>query len=274
MLNRELVIDAHHHLIGEEGYIDKLIKTMKLVGIDKVCLSGLGIGNGLDDFGKFNLGSLSPSNDDVLSAMQKYPEHIIGFGVIQLGRDNVSRVDELYQQGFKGIKVTRPLADYNHDDYMDIYARIAELNMPILFHTGVVLVTQADVKDDVCSDRMRPIKIDRIARRFPKLKIILAHMGVPWFTEAAEMARFHKNVFVDLTGSNKGWRNRKSTAFFQELFYWENAFNKIIFGTDVVAEEIADSYESQKRIFNLAQVSDNVQRRIFGRTMAEILKLS
>ena len=273
MQHRELVIDAHHHLIGEEGYVDKLIKTMESVGIDKVCLSGLGIGNGQDDLNKFNLGSLSPTNDDVLAAMQKYPEHIIGFGVIQLGRDDVNKVDELYKKGFKGIKITRPLADYNHDDYMGIYARIAELNMPILFHTGIVLVTHADAQDDVCSDRMRPIKIDRIARRFPKLKIVIAHLGVPWFTEAAEMARFHENVFVDLTGSNKGWRNRKSITFFQEIFYWENAFSKIIFGTDVVAEEIADSYESQKRILKLAQVSYDVQRRIFGKTMAEILQL-
>lgn len=274
MKHKNLMIDVHHHLIGEENYLERLILTMDRIGIDKVCLSGLGIKDGTEDISAFNLGSLSPGNEDVLKAMKKYPERIIGFGVIRLGRDQVEKVDELFEQGFKGIKVSRPLHDYNHDDYMPIYQRIEQLGMPILFHTGIVLVTQADAEDDVCSDRMRPVKIDRIARRFPNLKIIIAHLGVPWFLEAAEMTRFHKNVFVDLTGSSQGWRNRKSIAFFQETFYWKNAFSKIVFGTDVLAEEMEESYTSQRRIFSLACIPDETQQSIFGGTMAKFLGLN
>jgi predicted TIM-barrel fold metal-dependent hydrolase len=36
--------------------------------------------------------------------------------------------------------------------------------------------------------------------RFPKLKIILAHLGGPWITEAAYMAMKHKNMYVDFAG--------------------------------------------------------------------------
>lgn len=48
---------------------------------------------------------------------------------------------------------------------------------------------------------MRPIYLDTIARAFPDLKIIGAHLGNPWYQEAAEVARWNPNVFFDLTGS-------------------------------------------------------------------------
>ena len=42
-------------------------------------------------------------------------------------------------------------------------------------------------------------------------------------------------TYVDLTGGRLGWRNRFSAADFHRLFYWEGAFGKIVFGTDVHA---------------------------------------
>lgn len=265
------VIDFHHHLLAEEGYLECLIAACDELGIDKVCLSGLGIkGSGKADFG---LGLLSPANEDVLTAMEKYPERIVGLGVIRLGIDNAGKVDELYRQGFRGLKVTRPLANYDDDAYLPIYERAEELELPILFHTGIILVTPADRDDDVSSARMRPIYIDRIARKFPGLKIVLAHMGVPWFQEASELARFHENVYVDWTGSPRGWRPRKAPTFYQELFYWENAFEKVIFGTDVHAKEMVKIYDDYQRILDLVNVPEVIRKKIFGQTAAKLLHL-
>ena len=96
------VIDIHHHILNEPGYVDRLIETMDRLGIEKVCLSGLGIGSARW------LGALSPTNDDVLRAMDRYPDRIIGMGVVRLGQDDEGIVDRLHAAGFRGLKTTRP----------------------------------------------------------------------------------------------------------------------------------------------------------------------
>jgi len=219
-LKKSLVIDMHNHLFGTGAYVDKLIETADKVGIDKICLSGIEL-----DLTQ-SLGGKCPGNSEVLEAMQKYPERIIGFGYIRLGIDGIDKVVELKNQGFRGIKTMRPLQNYDVEEYDPIYATIEQLGLPILFHTGIVAVTPADKYDNVSSARMRPIFIDRIARTFPNLKIFVAHLGMPWFEEAAQMARFHKNVYVDITGSPQGWSARKSPAFFKNIFYFIHRFNK------------------------------------------------
>ena len=51
--------------------------------------------------------------------------------------------------------------------------------MIILFHTGIVIRTNPDTPTDVSVDRMRVTTLDNIARRFPKLTMIAAHLGIP-----------------------------------------------------------------------------------------------
>ncbi|MGI9862259.1 amidohydrolase family protein [Moorella naiadis] len=265
------VIDFHHHLLAEEDYLERLIATCDAMGIDKVCLSGLGIGGaGRADYG---LGSLSPNNEDVQKAMERYPDRIIGLGVIKLGLDWPEKVKELHDRGFKGLKITRPRANYDDDAYLPFYEKAEELDMPILFHTGIMMVTPADGADDVSSARMRPIYVDRIARKFPALMIILAHLGVPWFQEASELARFHQNVYVDWTGSPVGWRPRKAPGFFQDLFYWDGAFEKVLFGTDVHYREMKAVYDDYRRILRLLNLPESTCQAIMGGTAARLLHL-
>ena len=261
---KPLVIDMHNHPLGEMDYVSDLIRTADRLGIDKICLSGLGL-----DLS--SLGGVSPGNSLVLEAMKRYPERIIGFGNIRLGVDGPDKVLELYEQGFKGIKTTRPLKNYDDEEYDLIYNKIEELRLPILFHTGIVLVTPADKYENVSSARMRPIFMDRIARTFPDLKIFIAHLGTPWFDEAAQMARFHKNVYVDITGSPRGWSMRKSPQFFDDLFWWENAWEKLVFGTDVHYNDMEEAKKLYHRILDLNNIPKETQTKIFGETVANML---
>ncbi|GGC85300.1 hypothetical protein GCM10007216_15000 [Thalassobacillus devorans] len=261
------IIDMHHHILNIPNYTEQLIERMDQLGIEKVCLSGLGLPS--DNW----LGDLSPDNEDVREAITKYPDRIIGFGVIRLGESTVDDVVKLHQQGFKGIKTTRPLHNYDDPRYDEVYGKIAELGMPILFHTGFILNTKVDARDDVSTARMRPEMLDRVARTFPDLYMFLAHLGMPWHEEAAMMARFHPNVYVDLSGSPMGWRNRKSPNFFQELFYWEGAFSKIVFGTDVHFDDVEASLNDHKRIFDTLNINEETQEKIFSENVASILDL-
>jgi len=257
------LIDCHHHLLNEPDYVEHLLATCDALGIERVCLSGLGIGSNPW------LGDLSPGNEDVRKAMERYPERIVGFGVVRLGRDDPERVvDELAAEGFAGLKITRPTARYDDPAFWPVYARAEQLGLPILLHTGFVLLTEGDAAEGVSSDFMRPACLDLVARRFPRLRMILAHLGMPWYEEAATMARFHPNVYVDWTASRHGWRTVKSTTFFRELFWWDNAFEKVVFGTDVHWRDMAHSLGEQRRLLAELGVAPEVQERILGGTVA------
>ena len=261
--------------MDEDNYAENLILEMDRLGIQKSCVSGLGIGKGRPDetdYGKFNLGKLSPDNNDVLAAMKKFPDRLIGFANFRPGTDDPSLVEDFKSGGFSGLKITRTGIDYNDDRCMPIYAEACRLQMPILFHTGIVLVTPFDGEDGVDSDRMRPIKLDRAARRFPDLKIVIAHMGYPWFDEAVVMIRYHKNVYADFTGASMGWRSRRSPEEYLRGMFWPNAFDKIVFGTDTHYRDMKDSMYDQEKLFRLLNFGEETLEKFYYGNAEYLLK--
>ncbi|MDR1587545.1 MAG: amidohydrolase family protein [Treponema sp.] len=269
-------IDLHHHLLEEDGYADHLVAEMDKLGIQKTCISGLGIGKGKTDntdYSFFNLGKLSPDNDDVLAAVKKYPGRLVGMASVKPGEDSPEIIGKFRDLGFLGLKITRTKKAYNDDCCMPLYAEADRLNMPILFHTGMVLVTPFDAEDDVCSERMRPIKLDRVARRFPNLKIIIAHMGYPWFNEAVVMIRYHKNVYADLSGASMGWRSRKSPDEYLRDMFWPGAFDKLVFGTDTHYSEMGEAMYDQQKILKLLNMGGETMERFFHKNAEYLLNL-
>jgi predicted TIM-barrel fold metal-dependent hydrolase len=89
----------------------------------------------------------------------------------------------------------------------------------VLFHTGIVLRKKFNEPEDVASGRMRPIHLEEIARRFPKITVLGAHCGNPEYQWAAEIARWNSNVFFDLSGSSLTKMQRRLSTF-REIFWW------------------------------------------------------
>jgi len=256
-----LVIDAHTHFPPDPAYPERLLKEYDRLGIDKVCVSGLGA--------QFNMAT----NDDVERAFKSHPDRIIGFGYFRLGRDNLRLIDRFVERGFKGVKFTCPMHNYDDYRYDPIYARIEEVGLPALFHSCIIWRNPNDKEFNVSSDRVRPVLLDRVARTFPKMQMILAHLGMPWHSEAAEMPRFHPNLVVDLTGSMGGWRAHTPPEKFKEWFWWPRALETIVFGTDVFLEEVETVYKRDRELCRLLGLDKAVEDKIFGGTMARILKL-
>ena len=257
-------IDFHHHLLAHEGYVDQLLMAMDAAGIDKVCLNGLGVPSANW------LGDTSPGNTEAEQAWRLHPERIIPIASLRLGVHGAAHVRELHERGFVGLKTTRPLRDYDHPSFDEVYAAAAERGMSILFHTGFIVRSLADDTDDVSSARTRPVLLDRVARTFPDLKIVMAHLGMPWFEEAAQMCRFHDNVYTDLSGSMQGWRNRMAPADLARLLWWPGAFKKVVFGSDVPPWEIGAAKTDYLRILDLLDLPQEVKAAVMGGTAATL----
>jgi len=269
-------IDMHQHLTGKEGELEELVETYDRLGFDKVVLFGGGPPG------------IAATNRQVLEAARKYPDLIIPFAYISLGVDTPNTVDEFYSLGFKGLKAIWPLSDYHDKAFYPVYARAEQYGMPILFHLGIVMRSPMDKALDVDCNRMRPIYLDTIARAFPDLKIIGAHLGNPWYEEAAMTARWNPNVYFDLSGSTL---KKKTPEFIGDLLWWDRPkrpkkhperyteplgrapFEKIVFGSDVQADEVEEVVSDYQNVLDKLKISPEIQAKVFGETAREILGL-
>ena len=70
---------------------------------------------------------------------------------------------------------------YNHEAFFPVYDRAQELGMPIVFHAGFLAIGDPaeDRRLGVEDDNMRVTTLARVARWFPDLKIVAAHLGMP-----------------------------------------------------------------------------------------------
>jgi predicted TIM-barrel fold metal-dependent hydrolase len=122
---------------------------------------------------------------------------------------------------------------------------------------------------------MRPICLDAVLRAFPRLNIIGAHLGVPWHEEASTMARLHPNYYVDLTGAWwGGWRVNKNADFFRYHFFWEGAWDKVLFGTDILKlGELLPSRKFHDDMLRPIGLPAQTLAKIYGGTAARLLGL-
>jgi hypothetical protein len=218
----------------------------------------------------------------IREAAAKYPDVVIPYGHIDVDHPAVlSHVDRFAKAGFKGIKMHVPKHDWDHVGYFPIYQRLQELGLVALFHTGIVSGGTSGEPEPSSMARMRPSFLHTIARSFPKLRIQGAHLGNPWYDEAAEAARWSKNLYFDLTGSSL-IKKARNLAVFKEYLWWEGptahsspdavyAFEKLVFGTDEAPDALDNMLGRYEAMLDACGVPEASRRKIYGGTMAAIL---
>jgi hypothetical protein len=228
----------------------------------------------------------------VAEAAKKHPSQIIPFGFVDLDApDVVKQVDELHGMGFRGLGelefVKKPYID---PSYFPVYELANRYGWIVLFHTGIVLREKFDEPEDVASGRMRPIHLEEIARRFPKITVLGAHCGNPEYEWAAEVARWNPNVFFDLSGSTLTKMHAR-LADFNRIFWWSatewqsaewtvktpnndpSAFVKLVFGSDTELKGIESVIKQYHDMFEACDVPERTRKMIMGGTMSKFLGL-
>ena len=243
-----MIWDIHHHWVNEKGYIDRLLQEMDRLEIERLGLIAMGE-ICRDLFVVHEPTGRAVADADLAELIKKYPDRFWGYGYVRPGENKPEYIDKLADMGMKGLKFHMPLNPYDSEEYFDLYAKAAEYNLPCLFHTGIFYLPGLPAKDVVSSENFRPIRLETIAYAFPKLPLIAAHLGVCWTEEAATLCRIVPNIYADLSGRVGGWLSGKSIEWFKQTFYWPEAHKKILFGSDVHAEEVSQTLEQQKQIF-------------------------
>jgi predicted TIM-barrel fold metal-dependent hydrolase len=260
------IIDSHQHYSNDPSYIDTLVKTYRARNAMACVLTPIA---GLEV---------------VRKAAETYRDVVIPYGYVNVDDPGApAQIDRFASAGFKGIKMHRP--KYNWDDfgYFPVYDKLQRLGLVALFHTGIVSGS-SDEPEPSSMARMRPAFLHTIARSFPQLRIQGAHLGNPWYEEAAEAARWEKNLYFDVTGSTLLKKARNPQAF-KEYLWWEGptahsspdavyAFEKLVFGTDEPPANLDIVLARYDAMLEANDVPEASRRKIYGETMARILGIT
>ena len=137
-------------------------------------------------------------NDYVAAYVARDPARLIGFGAVD--PSSPTAIDELERMqsdlGLVGCKLG-PIyqnVDPLGPDFLRVCEALERLELPMLIHQGTTFARSGSLL------LARPILLDEIALRYPKLKIVIAHVGHPWFDEAIAVVRRHPHVYADISG--------------------------------------------------------------------------
>jgi len=264
------IIDMHVHFDeASPGFIGDLLKLCGSLNLTACVLTPF------------------PSRKIVAEAARQHPSQIVPFGYVDLDAgDVVQQVEEFHDLGYRGLGelefVKRP---FNDPSYFAVYELANRYAWIVLFHTGIVLRKKFADPEDVASGRMRPIHLEEIARRFPKITVLGAHCGNPEYEWAAEISRWNPNVFFDLSGSSLT-KMRERLADFRRIFWWSetdwgtgtsngdhSAYSKIVFGSDVKLNQIESVVHQYHAMFDACDVPLQTRKMIMGGTLAKVLNL-
>lgn len=221
-----MIVDAHCHLDPVENPAEKMIEVMDAGGVDKAVLfapacenlpsvpEGLlwlgrtllqtplaNIARGLYEDatrsqpgavktgGEFYTIHRQPDNRLVAAASKRYPDRLIGF-VFLNPKENPQVMTELeqgvHEDGMRGVKVHAWFHDYDPSRLLlDVAHQCEEWGLPLVIHLG---------------SRPETGNVQGLLDACPKLKLILAHLGIPWFDRSWAQAKRHPNVYLDISG--------------------------------------------------------------------------
>src|SRR5262249_32188764 len=95
--------------------------------------------------------------------------------------------------------------------------------LPVLLHTGTTFVAAGPLECTL------PRHLDAVARRFPEVRIIMAHLAHPYEGECVAVIRKHPHVYADISALvYRPWQLFHSLMLVHEYGVW----HKLLFGSD------------------------------------------
>lgn len=238
-----LVIDAHNHVGVRHGAKQlgaDLVAKMDQTGVDKAVMFPFTEGNF--------------TNDEVKTAYDEFPDRLIPYCAVNPwvpgAADEVRRCARDW--GFKGLKLHPTLNGYHLSDpglVNPLFEEAESLGIPIIVHGASDLYNS-------------PPEFAEMARRFPRVKLLMAHMGYFWSVDQAiEYAKELPNLYLE---------SSRAPIFEITTAVTELGPGRVVWGTDSPFVDYEWEFKKMERCTKDRAVYDLV----VGGTMAEILGIT
>ena len=266
----DFILDSHIHCGGDEAWVEEMVAVYRRHNAMACVLTWI------EDL------------ELMVDAVRSHPDVFIGYGRVHLDDPAAVRQIETFKNNdFVGMKFHSPRENFDHPSYFQTYRLCEEYGMVMLFHTGISSRREFESPTWGSSARMRPIYLDTICRQFPRVVVQGAHLGNPWYEEAAEAARWNPNLYFDVTGSTLPkliklgrldrlkeilwWGAEEGEANPHTLKDGPGAWEHIVFGTDEKPSGLEPNIERFHMMLDANDVPEPTRRRMWGLTMAEVL---
>lgn len=277
-----MIIDVHAHLLDHSDMDDSFLAASghsKSGGVDFQSRWESYRADAPEDTvaivfgGKARLSGLWVDDAKIAELAAANADSIIGFMAIdptQPGWQDELRFGH-QELGLRGIKVMPMYAGFDPSgpECDPLWAYAQQHGLPVLSHTGTTFVQQADLR------WARPGLFDSVARRFPELRLILAHLGHPYEGECLATIRKNPNVYADI-----------SALYYRPFQFWHalmlaqdyGVMHKILFGSDFPFTTVNGSVEglrklTEVRIEGLPGLDPEHLERIINRDALPLLGL-
>ena len=197
-------IDAHTH-VGEGAAVwsgTQVVERMDTMGVDKTVIF------------PFTEGFFR--NDLVPKYVKEFPDRLIPFCSVNPWNfhEAADELEKCYKEGFKGLKLHPTLCGFRLSDH-----KLCDPIFEITQAYGGVIIVHGTADLYCC-----PLEFDRMAKRFPKVPLLMAHSGFFWEWELAiEVAEENDNLYLE-TSRVPGFETSK---IIEKL-----GGTKVIWGTD------------------------------------------
>jgi len=253
-----MIIDIHTHPPGGKTgenpeAIDKVIQVAKKFNISKMCLLGDVLRFGYNPTEE----EVRKINDLTISMVKRWHSFLIGFCFLNPGHSQNFLLEEIerciVKERFQGIKLE--VAVNARDKRLDlIMEKAEEFDIPILHHSWYKTVNKA-------FNESNPSDIANLASRFPKVKIIMAHLSGCWVRGILDVKPF-PNVYIDTSGS-------QPFAGVVEYAVEELGAKRILYGSDIPGRDFSAQLG---RIYG-AKIKEKERELILGVNAERLLKI-
>jgi len=243
-----MIIDVHTHLnnyheervVSLSDCLHELRSKMDACGVDAACV-----------LTSYRVTPNRPSTRDVVEAVENIPNLYVVAGVsyVNYRESDLREIAEYLRGGrVRGLKIYPGYEPfYPWDHRMQVVCDLCmEFDVPLMIHTGDTYAATGRLK------YAHPLQVDELAVDHPELKIVICHLGNPWFRDCMEVVYKNRNVYADFSGLVLGdfdtgfekWLRQQ----LDEILLYAGEPSYLLYGTDWPISSMESYVEFMKKL--------------------------
>jgi uncharacterized protein len=194
-----------------------------------------------------HVGVLVP-NEYVAAYVNRHPEKLIGFcSVDPQDADAVEQLEHAVRNlGLRGLKAAPIYQNVHPSDprFVRLMQAAEALQVPVLIHQGTTFCEQVSL------ELANPVLLQPLALQFPRLRMVIAHLGHPWIAETLVLIRKHRHWYSDISALYyRPWQFYNALVLAMEY----GVLDRLLFGTDYPFTTPASTLEALRHVNDLVQ---------------------
>ncbi|TAK60483.1 MAG: amidohydrolase [Bacteroidetes bacterium] len=158
---------------------------------------------------------------------------VAGINYYTFHKDELIELREYIREGkVRGLKIYPGYQEFYPNDAKlePLFELAQEMEIPLMVHTGDTFTPKGKIKYS------HPLHCDDLAVDHPKLKIVICHLGNPWFRDCMEVVYKNANVYTDFSGLVLGNFTDRFEQYMakqlHEMIVWGLEPDKCLYGSD------------------------------------------